>query len=107
MRAIYDLKGSSVNREVKGEDLKPTSTLKDVNLKQHLREEPDLVNFESLDKIRLSRILRKDVEFLRSKGIMDYSLLLGIEKTSKDLDRDTLHQIDAPRYSTIKSTDSL
>ena len=34
VRFIYDLKGSSVNREVKGENLKPTATLKDVNLKK-------------------------------------------------------------------------
>ena len=33
VRAIFDLKGSSVNREVKGENLKPTTTLKDINLK--------------------------------------------------------------------------
>ena len=30
-------------------------------------------------KKRLSVAMRKDVEFLRSHGLMDYSLLLGIE----------------------------
>ena len=49
------------------------------------------MDFESLDKIRLVRTLRKDVEFLRSKGIMDYSLLLGIELTAKDIAKDDLH----------------
>lgn len=29
---VFDLKGSFVNREVKGKNLKPTSTLKDINL---------------------------------------------------------------------------
>ena len=80
VQAIFDLKGSSVNREVKGENLKPTTTLKDINIKQMLKKEPDLVAFEHLDSIRLMRTLKKDVEFLRSMGIMDYSLLLGIEE---------------------------
>lgn len=29
---IFDLKGSFINREVKGKNLKPTATLKDINL---------------------------------------------------------------------------
>ena len=33
-------------------------------------------------KRRLSAAMRKDVEFLRSHGLMDYSLLLGIETQS-------------------------
>ena len=31
---IFDLKGSVINREVFGKDLKNTATLKDLNLKQ-------------------------------------------------------------------------
>ena len=29
---VFDLKGSFINREVKGKHLKPTATLKDINL---------------------------------------------------------------------------
>jgi hypothetical protein len=29
---VFDLKGSFINREVKGKNLKPTATLKDINL---------------------------------------------------------------------------
>ena len=35
-------------------------------------------------KRKLQRILEKDVEFLRQHGLMGYSLLLGIEKASKE-----------------------
>lgn len=34
--------------------------------------------------------MRKDVEFLRSKGLMDYSLLLGIETVPFENDRSSL-----------------
>ena len=37
VRAIFDLKGSSVNREVKADYLKPTATLKDVNLRKQMK----------------------------------------------------------------------
>ena len=79
VRAIFDLKGSSVNREVRGDNLKVTATLKDVNLRKQMKKEQDLIAFDDLDNIRLMKTLRKDVEFLQSMGIMDYSLLLGIE----------------------------
>ena len=89
--AIFDLKGSSVNREVKGNNLKATTTLKDVNLRHLMKKEPEFVAFGDLDNIQLMRSLRKDVKFLQSMGIMDYSLLLGIEKTVRDLDNDAFH----------------
>ena len=43
VRAIYDLKGSSVNREVKSGNIKPTTTLKDVNLRKQMKKDPDLI----------------------------------------------------------------
>jgi len=53
---VFDLKGSIVNREVKmTSDLKPTSTLKDVNL-QRIKKEL------SADKIDFLRFAKEDVE---------------------------------------------
>ena len=97
--SIYDLKGSSVNREVKNK-MKPTSILKDVNFTVECNRDPYYVQLMNRNRLSLRRAIRKDVEFLRSNGLMDYSLLLAIEEADDDLkDFDTLHFQDAPRYS--------
>ena len=78
IKRIYDLKGSMVGRKVKS-TTKPTTTLKDINfLDNHDRKQE--VNLRSKDALHLRRQLAADCEFLASLGIMDYSLLLGIEK---------------------------
>ena len=40
----------------------------------------------------LLRSLWKDVQFLRNQGIMDYSLLLGIESTATDSTQVDIHE---------------
>lgn len=82
---IFDLKGSSVDRKTKGLT-KPSTTLKDENFllcceyaNKHNRK---FVQFERYESRNLTRAIRKDVEFLRNQGLMDYSLLLCIEKVS-------------------------
>ena len=37
-------------------------------------------------KSKLRNAMMKDVEFLRSNGLMDYSMLIGIEKMSRKKD---------------------
>ena len=82
---IFDLKGSSVNREVEGH-IKSSTTLKDVNFMKERKKDDHFTQFGRIDRQKLLRSLRKDVEFLRKKGIMDYSLLLGIEETDAAVD---------------------
>ena len=41
---VFDLKGSEINREVKEDEIKPGSTLKDVNLTNLIKDEL-LLNF--------------------------------------------------------------
>ena len=81
---VYDLKGSRVARLVKGHNLKPTSTLKDLNFfeNMHLGQE---VNLSKEDTKMLREQLYLDTQMLCELNIMDYSLLLGIEK--HDLNR--------------------
>jgi len=78
---VFDIKGSIVKRDVPMKlDTKKTATLKDVNFLKLTNENPRLVNFLKGDITKLNDVLRSDVFFLRSHGVMDFSLLFAIEK---------------------------
>jgi hypothetical protein len=85
LKYIFDIKGSSVNRQVKG-TLKSSTTLKDTNflkirkLFENQKKKP-FIDLSPAVKIQLKQAIRKDVDFLASQGIMDYSLLLAIERS--------------------------
>ena len=98
LRYIFDLKGSLVNRKVKGRTT-PSSTLKDVNFLLTSKQTKDFVRLDDCDKRHVRQALQKDVEFLRSEGIMDYSLLLGLEKKPQIRNVLQLHTLGAPRLS--------
>ena len=86
LKYVFDLKGSLVDRKVKGET-KASTTLKDINYLMALKSNPNLIDLTPMNKIVLKDAIRKDVAFLYGQGLMDYSLLLGIEKlnsTCKD-----------------------
>jgi hypothetical protein len=68
-----------VNREIKiRKNSSRTKTLKDVNFMKLKKTEP--LNLAEIDQQFIIKQLQQDTEFLRSQGIMDYSLLLAIEK---------------------------
>ena len=74
---VYDLKGSSVNREVK-KIYKPSTVLKDTNLLKNCKWEQEIC-LDTEDRNILIETLEADSAMLASLGIMDYSLLIGIE----------------------------
>ena len=76
---IFDLKGSFIHREVHGHNLKPTATLKDINLLEACKEKI-LLRFRKEDQNEIMKAMDQDVELLRSHNLMDYSLLFAIEK---------------------------
>ena len=77
---IFDLKGSTVARETKiTKETKPTETLKDLNFLKIARDE-GIINFMTPDIQNLTEIIKIDSEFCRTHGLMDYSLLLSVEK---------------------------
>jgi hypothetical protein len=81
---VFDLKGSTVDRLVKGKT-KPETTLKDMNFIKysdlhHRKRGFPLINLRDVDVKRVIFSLRKDVAFLKSQELMDYSLLLVIER---------------------------
>jgi len=77
----YDLKGSTVGRELKDEDLQknPRGTLKDLNW---LRRNNHL-EFGPILKHRFIEQVQRDVALLQRLHIMDYSLLVGIHDLSR------------------------
>ena len=79
LRYVFDLKGSQVDRRVTGKT-KPSTTLKDENFYFVKRELKGLTSLKRSHKRLVIDAIKNDVEFLKSKGLMDYSLLLGIEK---------------------------
>ena len=78
---VFDLKGSFKNRLVHGSNLKPTATLKDLNLLEICKEKL-LLRFRPEDQEEIMKNLEFDVEMLRQHNLMDYSLLLAIEKNA-------------------------
>jgi hypothetical protein len=71
---VFDLKGSSVDRRAP-ED---AGTLKDINFKKKCNI-PDFLELSSKDSVLKYLAVEKDVAFLKACGLMDYSLLVGIE----------------------------
>lgn len=81
---VYDLKGSIVNRNVPHWSEK-TDCLKDVNLLEQVKEKRH-VNFIRKDMRKIMRMMFKDVKYLNSRNLMDYSLLLIIENNPEAAD---------------------
>lgn len=79
---IYDLKGSRVARLVVSSKYKPSTTLKDMNFFRN--QSTQEVNLSKKDKKHLSDIIETDTQFLKDLNIMDYSMLLGVEKQNSD-----------------------
>lgn len=75
---VFDLKGSMVNRIVKGKNFKPTATLKDKNLLL-MNQEKIWLRFSERDRKEILKIMRTDVKLMQTYNLMDYSLLMGIQ----------------------------
>jgi 1-phosphatidylinositol-4-phosphate 5-kinase len=78
---MFDLKGSTIGRDFKEEDLErnPRATLKDLNwIRRRLHLEFD-------DKVKQLFVdqMRRDVALLQRLKIMDYSLLVGVHDLEK------------------------
>lgn len=94
---MFDLKGSTIGRDFKEDELakNPRATLKDLNwLRRGLHLE-----FDARTRQIFLEQLRKDVALLQRLQIMDYSLLVGIHDLGKGNDenlRETTLQVFQP-----------
>ncbi|KAF8086652.1 hypothetical protein N665_0615s0002 [Sinapis alba] len=72
MNKVYDLKGSSQGRTNKKIKVRDKTILKDTDLDFHFY-------VDSLARHRLLKQTKLDCELLENEGIMDYSLMLGLQ----------------------------
>ena len=79
LKYVFDLKGSMVGRKTKGK-ITPSTTLKDINFLMATKANPRFIGLSHSDKNKILQILWADLDFLARLNLMDYSLLLGIEK---------------------------
>ena len=87
LKYIFDLKGSLVDRKVKGMT-EPSTTLKDINFLL-ASATPGFINLGGEDKRKATLLaIKKDVDFLSNLGLMDYSLLLAVETKGPSSDVD-------------------
>ncbi|KKZ63411.1 1-phosphatidylinositol-4-phosphate 5-kinase [[Emmonsia] crescens] len=94
---MYDLKGSTIGRDFREEDLEknPRATLKDLNWIRRNRR----LEFGPLKREIFIAQLKRDVSLLQRLKIMDYSLLVGIhdlEKGNAENVRDKTLQVFQP-----------
>ena len=85
---MYDLKGSMFGRYTKGEKT-PKTMRKDVDFLADKKVNRDLLSFSPLNQGLLG-IVRRDVKYLQLKGLLDYSLLLSVEKSEETYDREKI-----------------
>jgi hypothetical protein len=76
---VYDMKGSSVDREVLKKGGMPGAVMKDTDFLKRER----YVKVPGLLGQRVIKALREDAEFFCKKGIMDYSLLIFVVDMNK------------------------
>merc|ERR1719387_597786 len=86
----YDLKGSTHGRKASAKELKKSAPiLKDIDWLE--REKPMVIGTE--ERNLLATALQEDTRFLRSQGLIDYSLLMGI---AKGIAQDQTAEVDDP-----------
>lgn len=88
LRYKFDLKGSSLGRETKGVVTSKTDR-KDNDFLELKKKEPEKLNFADINK-HLIMILKRDIFYLQTKGLIDYSLLLAVELSTEKFKPDQL-----------------
>ena len=76
------MKGSTHTRIVEGK-LNAKSVRKDLNWIEDKKKDPKMLTFSKIN-YNLMRDMRRDVHFLRQRGMLDYSLLIAIEQTQEE-----------------------
>lgn len=81
---VYDLKGSTINRHVSREE---NQTMKDMNLmscrqRRTTEKRAGLLQFENRDIREIRETIKEDAEFLKELELLDYSLLLAVERVT-------------------------
>ena len=82
---VFDLKGSTFGRYSKGKLTKKTMR-KDLDWIHSKKNNPGTLSFSPVNQ-SLIKVLRRDVAFLKQKGLLDYSLLIAVEESRELFDQ--------------------
>lgn len=86
VKCIFDLKGSKLSRSTKGE-IKNTTIQKDLDYLRAKTKSSKLFQMANINK-NLVYALTRDIQFFKSRGLMDYSLLFAVEENkSANIDK--------------------
>ena len=88
LRYKFDLKGSTLGRKTKGVVTSKTDR-KDLDFVELKKKYPENLSFAEINK-HLIMILKRDIFYLQTKGLIDYSLLLAVELSTKTFKPDQL-----------------
>ena len=79
---VYDLKGSTYNRITKGR-LTNKTIRKDLDWVRDKKLNTRMLSLSNVNNQILLKVLRRDVAYLKQKGLLDYSLLLAVEESEE------------------------
>ena len=83
LRYKFDLKGSTHGRRTKPDVVVTSKTdRKDLDFLDLKKKEKDKLSFAEINK-HLIIILKRDVFYLKQRGLLDYSLLMAVEISTK------------------------
>ena len=102
---VYDLKGSNINRYINKNMRKPGQVLLDTNFLVDFNKEP--VNIDSDAYFNLKKALYNDAMYLKSLGVVDYSLLIifdnkGNEEKKEELCHNVYYDYETNNFFTEK-----
>ena len=83
LRYKFDLKGSTAGRRTKSSVVMTSKTdRKDLDFLDLKKKEKEKLSFAEINK-HLIKILKRDVFYLKQRGLLDYSLLMAVEISTK------------------------
>ena len=83
LRYKFDLKGSTAGRRTKSSVVMTSKTdRKDLDFLDLKQKEKEKLSFAEINK-HLITILKRDVFYLKQRGLLDYSLLMAVEISTK------------------------
>ena len=87
-KCVYDLKGSTAGRYTKGKMTRKTIR-KDLDWVKDKKRNANLLSLSPVN-CSIIKVLRRDVAYLKLKGLLDYSLLLAVEESKEKFDKNEI-----------------
>ena len=81
---MFDLKGSTYGRVTKGV-MNNMTVRKDLDFIAAKKRFPSYLSLAKINKVLIKQ-MRSDIAFLKEKNLIDYSLLLAVEKSEEKFD---------------------